>query len=71
MNDLKFAFCQLPKHPGFTAVAVLRRRENKRLDNEEAEYPAGDARVDEILRRYRPKGSSGPNEPIPQKPLTS
>src|SRR6266576_1484095 len=23
MNDLKFAFCQLLKNPGFTAVAVL------------------------------------------------
>ena len=23
MNDLKFAFRQLPKHPGFTTVAVL------------------------------------------------
>jgi hypothetical protein len=22
MNDLKFAFCQLLKNPGFTAVAV-------------------------------------------------
>ncbi len=23
MNDFKFAFCQLPKNPGFIAVAVL------------------------------------------------
>jgi len=40
-------------------------------DVREAEYPSGDARVDEILRPYRAAADSpAGNEPAPKEPLT-